>query len=448
MKKLIVFIGILTIGLFVSIKVSAAMPVSSYAPVTYSTGTGYQIDTSSRNETLYSIWRIFQNEQAVSNDAFRFYQLYLMLSLSSNPTQSEITSCVNQCKIRYSLHNYTIVTTNYRFNDLVMSKNYDYIDTSTLEDANHSYYMNETAFDENQEYILFRMTAFESFRGFIPMASSTSKQISSQESSTLNSNLAAPIVPNIVIPFPWNSFETTYSYHGFTRQFTGDQTVYGYGYGANSVSDTIDYSYLLISNIDFKLIDNDKILLTYGTNDYVCLTKDQHYRRQLYNITYADIDTAYANGFRSKAGAYFHKLGLTDGDESNLDNVKYKKNSIGTVNSLWPNSSYECIFDGDGNLDTNALVLGTFNYYDSADSKHYAHDVIPYFIWGNTSSDTSTWLERLAWDHDSVNATIFSDWRIMRGQNLYDHYLNSIYAHTIDSDERAIIANVYGDPTN
>ncbi|MDD2840353.1 MAG: hypothetical protein PHY80_04495 [Rickettsiales bacterium] len=68
---------------------------------------------------------------------------------------------------------------------------------------------------------------------------------------------------------------------------------------------------------------------------------------------------------------------------------------------------YEVVLDSHGNIVTNALNMGTYNYYnptlDGVESNslingnvsHGFEDVAPYYINGNLSEDPSTFLQRL-----------------------------------------------------
>lgn len=479
MKKLLVFIVFfLAFFSIMSIRVYASTvnPVD-YNPTTNSDGDNYKIDTRSKKQALYSIWQVFMDDfdgEVNQRDSFRFYYLYQMLDLVSNPSQTQIIFYVNQCGIQYVVHEYNIETSTYKFNTLMISKHYEYFDTSLIEDENIEFYMDETAFSDTDEHIYYSILVSESTRGFILNSEVTNVQASIQTNeneeiltikehnakypyyqidSTYISDIQSSLASNslmIIIPFPWVLNETVHNYHEFTRSFSDNQTIYGYEENYNPISEEITYSYALgiVLNLTFRIIDDDKVLISYGDNR-AYITKEQHYYRYLYNQTYQTLLEAEALGFTNATvlgiGNYFHQLGLFSGDTSNLNNQKYTKDTVESVHDRWGNSTYECIYDEYGNLVINSLVVGTFNFFNGVNNGHYAHDVIPYILWGNSYNDNSTWLERIAWDCQSRYLLDYG-WQTLRGTDLYEAYDSSIYAKPLSTYEIVILQSRLGDP--
>ena len=82
---------------------------------------------------------------------------------------------------------------------------------------------------------------------------------------------------------------------------------------------------------------------------------------------------------------YNHKRTLASNEALTFNNLYY----------YYPYSSFERVFDSNGQLVTSPLVIGTFNYVDPSGGDgrvrlHWAYDVIPYLLWGNSSTDNST----------------------------------------------------------
>lgn len=267
-----------------------------------------------------------------------------------------------------------------------------------------------------------------------------------ESNSVINSNVVSSVSPKIITPLPWIESETVHNYHGFVRMFAANQSLYGYEDDYVPISEEIDYLYIpLLVSLTYKIIDDDKILVSYGANNKAYLTKEQHYNRNFYNQTYVTLASAEANGFTIAPGHYFHQLGITTGDTSNQNNHKYTKDSFGTVYDRWDKSSYECIYDTNGFLDTDPLVMGMFNFYKTIlidGSGHYPHDVIPYVLWGNAYIDNSTWLERIAWDYGSQNGK--NDWKLLRGETLYQTYTIDAIAPNFEANEVEIIQSYLG----
>ncbi|MBN2834776.1 MAG: hypothetical protein JXR48_07395 [Candidatus Delongbacteria bacterium] len=479
MKKFFIFVLIaISFFVFSTINVYAEeLEIEEYNPSTYSLGDDYKVDTRNKKQALYSIWRVFAEGFDSGNnqqDAFRFYYLSQLVENASNPTETQIIYYVNQCKIRYIEHEYVTETSNYIFNTLHISRFYDYVDTDNINvQGQEDFYMDESAFCEEEEFIYFSILVSESTRGYILnlLSDDSSTMDSNSETSeelTINEHnekypynqiqttklsegeIANPIIGLLaIIPFPWNLNETVHNYHGFSRNYNVDQTVYGYISGYQPISGDIDYVYLFfVVNLTMNIIDDDKLIIYYD-NNIVCMTKEQHYYRYLNNETYQTLSEATNEGFTDAStmgiGNYFHQLGLFNEDSSNLSNAKYTKDASGNQSIRWPDSSYECIYDENGQIDTNPLVIGTFNFFNGLNAGHYAHDVMPYLLWGNSYNDNSTWLERIAWDCQSRNP-YFTSWQTLRGNSLYEAYDASIFTKPFSTLEIVIIQSRLGDP--
>ena len=67
------------------------------------------------------------------------------------------------------------------------------------------------------------------------------------------------------------------------------------------------------------------------------------------------------------------------------------ENAQGNIKFVSPDGHHEKIVDANGNLVTDPLNMGTYNF-DSPDkwARHGLKDVAPYLIWGNSPDDSST----------------------------------------------------------
>lgn len=480
MKKIIFFMLVFYVFYFVQIETNAYSNEGiDYSPSDYSFKDDYMIDTRSLKHVQYSIFEIFSNVYAdtenmtydLNKDAFRFYNFLECVSSQSDLNQSKIELILHQSKIRYIKSFYTVENEYYRFNSLTMIKHYDYYESEHIENSNVNIYMDKIAFNQSAEHIFFSLFFSESYKGLIPNNLTegsyninsnlnndyTYDQLTVNEHNNLHplnkiellSNASSHSYTQLVyLPdfggtFQWVTSEYVRNFHGFKRLYNDEQSVYGYDSEYDPISPEISYSFpLLGQDIIMKIVDNDKAIILYGDNDYAFLTRDQHYKRNMYNITYDTIEQASIAGYENVFGNYFHQLGLYDGDVSNFSNLKFTKSPILDAN-IWPNSSYECVFDNDGLLDSDPLVMGTFNYYSGFNQGHYSHDVIPYLLWGNNQIDDSNWFERIAWDSGS---RLQLGWQHLRKESLYNAYENSVLVtKPFSSYELLIISSRVGE---
>jgi hypothetical protein len=125
-------------------------------------------------------------------------------------------------------------------------------------------------------------------------------------------------------------------------------------------------------------------------------SKEEHYNRnqKQTDATYLTKTEAEANGYR--------RLGVSKG-EKNAERVddyhemgKGTPNPAGNDKYVRPDGvglgSSELIFDENGNLVTDSINGGTYNFVDSEKSipGHIVKDVLPYYIYGNDEKDVQT----------------------------------------------------------
>ena len=130
-------------------------------------------------------------------------------------------------------------------------------------------------------------------------------------------------------------------------------------------------------------------------------SKEEHYNRN-YNqqqFSFARIEDAKNVGFT--------QLGIDTGeDPEGLDNCH--ENGLGVPNPSGNNKytmtdgkggSYELVYDSNGNLVTDEVNKGTYNYADPKGLKgkldHGIKDLLPYLIFGNSKDDPTTISERI-----------------------------------------------------
>lgn len=128
---------------------------------------------------------------------------------------------------------------------------------------------------------------------------------------------------------------------------------------------------------------------------------EEHYNRNdnQKEFSYATVDEAKSHGF--------NQLGIgTKDDPENLDNChengKGSPNPAGNNKYTMPDGnggSYELVYDSDGNLVTDEVNKGTYNFADPSGPigklKHGVKDLLPYLIYGNSKDDPTTFGERL-----------------------------------------------------
>ncbi len=267
--------------------------------------------------------------------------------------------------------------------------------------------------------------------------------------TTLIGQVISPLFISPMVPPPPMTLITEIDTYGlFYRYYNESQNLYGFesGYDSKYTFTYQSMTYPLLNSTNFTLIDNDKLVLEtiyivsgVQVSEKIYLTRDQHYSRNTFQSSNIIYLPSTESGFRSfysnyfTPAAFFHQLGLYDGDTSNLDNIKYtltynmisedqKTPQLLSVFYKWPIASFEVIYDNNGNKDIDSLVMGTFNYFDPSNllyiGEHWLCDVYPYLIWGNNEQDNSTILERFIWDHGSTSGE--SDWRMKRGSTLYN----------------------------
>ena len=160
-------------------------------------------------------------------------------------------------------------------------------------------------------------------------------------------------------------------------------------------------------------------------------SKEEHYSRNRFQerYSYNNVQDAKKNGFT--------QLGISTGeDPEGLDACH--ENGIAIPNANGNNKytkrdkyggSYELIYDSNGNLVTDEVNKGTYNFVDPKGIKgklgHAVKDVIPYIIYGNSENDPSTPSERLM---GTINAPF--------GKYSMDVNLSKKEANTIRSQEQ------------
>ena len=129
-------------------------------------------------------------------------------------------------------------------------------------------------------------------------------------------------------------------------------------------------------------------------------SKEEHYNRNdnQSQFSFARVEDAERTGFT--------QLGTATGeDPEGLDNCH--ENGLGVPNPSGNNKytmsdgkggSYELIYDSNGNLVTDEVNKGTYNYADPKGLKgkldHGVKDLLPYLIFGNSKEDPTTFCER------------------------------------------------------
>ncbi|OXU14830.1 RHS repeat-associated core domain-containing protein [Sedimentisphaera salicampi] len=113
------------------------------------------------------------------------------------------------------------------------------------------------------------------------------------------------------------------------------------------------------------------------------VTKEKHYNRNKFN-TYPPNLTIAQDQWQELPGwkAKYHKMG-----EGNENNRKF----------ISPSGKCEAVYDENGNLVTDSVNQGTYNFYspEKEPMKHFGYDVLPYYLWGNSPDDQTNIWERI-----------------------------------------------------
>ncbi|MCF0242910.1 MAG: RHS repeat-associated core domain-containing protein, partial [Treponema sp.] len=129
-------------------------------------------------------------------------------------------------------------------------------------------------------------------------------------------------------------------------------------------------------------------------------SKEEHFNRNdnQKNFSYNRVEDALASGFT--------KLGTQTGENpENLDNCH--ENGKGSPSpsgndkytmSDGKNGSFELVYDSNGDLVTDEVNKGTYNFADPVGPKgkleHGVKDLLPYLLYGNSEDDPTTGFER------------------------------------------------------
>jgi len=124
-----------------------------------------------------------------------------------------------------------------------------------------------------------------------------------------------------------------------------------------------------------------------------------HYSRNKFNIILPTSPELAENAHWENLDdnkSYFHQLG-----EGNINNQKW----------ISPDGHKEVVFDSKGNIVTDPLNQGSLNIIGPGnlieDAGHFAVDVVPYIIYGNSANDPSTMIDRIMWSVDGfINADV------------------------------------------
>lgn len=100
-----------------------------------------------------------------------------------------------------------------------------------------------------------------------------------------------------------------------------------------------------------------------------------HYSRNMYN------DPSLATDEMPQDKNVFHTQG---------------PNGEGNRKYISPDGHHEGVYDANGNLVTDPLNMGTYNFSPPSDKPgHLLKDIVPYVIWGNTPEDPTALMDRL-----------------------------------------------------
>ena len=384
--------------LFMGIICIRGVPMQASSPL-------YPIDTDSKMEALSSIKYVFDNWTSIHDEndlggvcAWRLYFFATELQSMPSATESQIKTMLDQRGISY-VNNFSVPLLYLSFS---IEKNPYFFPTSS--------YLGESSFTDNFESVNFRIdVTYYGDPNITP--------------DSFERNFSPDFLGFELI----NEVE---SYGPYSRHFNLPLAYYGDVGNFEDAKIEIDYcSFFPLDLASITLIDNDKLIIE-TENHKLYIHRNQHYGRNACQQIFPNTENTFLNLYGNDESletprAYFHQLGLFDGDTSNLNNIKYTVNPETAILNKWPNSTLEAIYDENGNIDLNALVLGTFNFY-KADvlypNGHYVYDVYPYLFWGNSASDPSTIRERFIWDNGSSLSMNF--WRSLRGESLYEKPFN------------------------
>lgn len=145
------------------------------------------------------------------------------------------------------------------------------------------------------------------------------------------------------------------------------------------------------------------VLLTFGVLSSAVPSKTEHYNRNQYQKTetYSRLEDALAHGYE--------RLGYKEGGEENAESMD-RYHEMGTLPDNYPQpsennkyvkadpnnpgASFELVFDKNGDLVTDSINGGTYNFSDPKGVKgkinHFLKDMVPYYIWGNSETDAKT----------------------------------------------------------
>jgi len=147
---------------------------------------------------------------------------------------------------------------------------------------------------------------------------------------------------------------------------------------------------------------NDRDMFSQKNIDQTVGARDLHYGRNKYNQKLVDEDEAIALKWQklSPKKSIYHRMG-----KGNENNRKY----------VSPDGKMEAVFygkDGIGKEGTpinSAENEATYNYFSPNGISaigHVATDVLPYYIWGNSKQDSTTFAERITASYDGENHPI------------------------------------------
>ena len=134
-------------------------------------------------------------------------------------------------------------------------------------------------------------------------------------------------------------------------------------------------------------VDEARNIYRHIVNPVSIVDRAIHYSRNIFNKTYETIDDLPANAV---------KLG-EDEDKFHQHNQADDRNSKYVVGN-WGSS--EVVYYSDGTLNNTPEDQGTFNVYYGPSkflnyTVHALLDVVPYMLWGNSFSDSTTFGERI-----------------------------------------------------
>ncbi|HBP25578.1 MAG TPA: hypothetical protein DD618_01300, partial [Acholeplasmatales bacterium] len=355
LKKALLLVFVL---LFMGIICIRGVPIQASSPL-------FPIDTDSKMEALSSIKYIFENWESIIQEddldsvyAWKLYFFATELQSMPSATENQIKTMLDQRGILYA-NNFSVPLLYLSFS---IEKTPYFFSTSS--------YLGESSFTDDFESVNFRIdVTYYGDPNITP--------------DSFDKNFAQDFLGFELI----NEVE---SYGPFLRYFNLPLAYYGDVGNYEDAKIEIDYSSSVVLNLaSITLIDNDKLIIE-AANQKLYVHRNQHYGRNASQQIFPNNENSFLNLYGNDESletprAYFHQLGLFDGDTSNFNNIKYTLNPETTILQKWPNSTSEVIYDLNGNIDVNALVMGTFNFYSSSISLnlHYLYDVYPYLFWGN-----------------------------------------------------------------